>query len=45
LRNKAQIICPRSTRCSRAGNCESVQTTRARDITDVRQEILDSLKG
>ena len=45
LRNNAQIICPRSTRCSRAGNCGNVEATRARDITDVRQEILESLKG
>ena len=45
LSNNARIICPRSTRCPRLGNCEGVHTTRARDITDVRQEILESLKG
>jgi hypothetical protein len=44
LINSARIICPRSTRCPRLGNCEGVHATRARDITDVRQEILGSLK-
>ena len=45
LSNKARIICPRSTRCPRLGNCEGAHATRARDITDVRQEILGSLNG
>ena len=44
LSNSARIICPRSTRCPRLGNCEGAHSTRARDITDVRQEILESLK-
>lgn len=39
----AHIICPRNTRCARGGTCEGVHTTGARDIADVRQEILDSL--
>ncbi len=45
LNNSARIICPRSTRCALNGTCEGVHTTGARDITDVRQEILESLKG
>jgi len=45
LDNSARIICPRSTRCPRLGHCEGVHTTRAREITDVRQEILGSLKA
>jgi hypothetical protein len=44
LATSARIICPRSTRCPRLGNCEGVQATKARDITDVRQEILESVK-
>jgi hypothetical protein len=45
LANGARIICPRSTRCPRLGNCDGVHATRARDITDVREEILGSLKN
>lgn len=44
LAHPARIICPRSTRCPRLGNCEAAHTTRARDITDIRKEILGSLK-
>ena len=47
LLNNARIICPRSTRCPRAHQCEGakgVSPSRARDVTDVRQEILSSLK-
>ena len=44
LHNAARIICPRSTRCPRLGHCEGVHATRAREITDVRLEILESLK-
>jgi hypothetical protein len=36
----ARIICPRSTRCPMPGRCEGAHASRARDITDVRQEIL-----
>jgi transcriptional regulator with XRE-family HTH domain len=43
LDHPAKIICPRSTRCPRLGHCEGVHQTRARDITDVRQEILGEL--
>jgi transcriptional regulator with XRE-family HTH domain len=45
LSNNARIICPRNTRCGRDGKCDGVHATVAREITDVRQEILDSLKG
>ena len=47
LLNPARIICPRSTRCPRAHQCEGakgVSPSRARDVTDVREEILSSLK-
>jgi transcriptional regulator with XRE-family HTH domain len=44
LDQPAKIICPRSTRCPRLGNCEGAHPTRARDITDVREEILGSMK-
>lgn len=45
LGNGAQIICPRSSRCARDGTCEGVHGTQARDLADVRQEILESLKA
>lgn len=45
LQNSARIICPRSTRCPRMGRCEGAHTSHAREITDVRQEILGSLKA
>jgi transcriptional regulator with XRE-family HTH domain len=44
LSDPARIICPRSTRCPQVSHCPAAQTTRARDITDVRQEILGSLR-
>ena len=44
LGDAARIICPRSSRCPQVGNC-GAPVTRARDITDVRQEILGSLKA
>jgi hypothetical protein len=45
LADPARIICPRSSRCPQTSNCGSTHATRARDITDVRQEILGSLKA
>jgi transcriptional regulator with XRE-family HTH domain len=36
----ARIICPRSTRCPRAERCEGARPSRAREIADVREEIL-----
>lgn len=43
LAHAARIICPRSTQCPQLGHCEGVPVTRARDITDVRKEILGEL--
>lgn len=40
LEQPARIICPRSTRCPRAERCEGARPSRAREITDVRDEIL-----
>ena len=37
----ARIICPRSTRCPRSERCTGPRPSRARDIVDVRREILD----
>ncbi|HKW37510.1 MAG TPA: DUF3612 domain-containing protein, partial [Burkholderiales bacterium] len=36
----ARIICPRSTRCPRSPHCDGAASSRARDITDVREEIV-----
>lgn len=36
----ARIICPRSSRCPRHGHCNVAPARRARDINDVKQEIL-----
>src|SRR5579864_4575742 len=40
LANPARVICPRSTRCPRPERCEGARPSRAREIADVRQEIL-----
>ena len=40
LAQPARIICPRSTRCPRAERCEGARPSRAREIADVREEIL-----
>jgi len=40
LEHPARIICPRSDRCPRSERCEGARPTRAREITDVRDEIL-----
>ena len=45
LAQSARIICPRSMHCPQIGHCEGVPVTRARNITDVRQEILGALKS
>jgi transcriptional regulator with XRE-family HTH domain len=42
LASSACIICPRGARCARAGHCAGFHRTDARDITDVRQEIIAS---
>jgi hypothetical protein len=44
LQQPARIICPRSSRCPRQGQCDVAPATRARDITDVKQEILTTTK-
>lgn len=36
----ARIICPRSTHCPRSGHCDGGAASRAREIADVREEIL-----
>lgn len=40
LSQPARIICPRSTRCPRTDRCEGARPSRAREISDVREEIL-----
>jgi hypothetical protein len=37
----ARIICPRSTHCPRLMHCDGAGVSRAREITDVRKEIID----
>ncbi|WP_263769281.1 DUF3612 domain-containing protein [Propionivibrio soli] len=44
LANAARIICPRNTRCARLGHCAGGHHGGARDIADVRLEILESVK-
>jgi hypothetical protein len=43
LNAPARIICPRSSACPRSDRCEGANLSRARTITDVRAEILESL--
>jgi transcriptional regulator with XRE-family HTH domain len=45
LEGPARIICPRSADCPRTGHCNGVSTSRAREITDVREEILSKVKS
>jgi len=40
LHQPARIICPRSSRCPRAERCEAARPSKAREIADVREEIL-----
>jgi hypothetical protein len=44
LDQPARIICPRASRCAREGQCEVAPATRARDIADVKQEILQTVR-
>jgi transcriptional regulator with XRE-family HTH domain len=44
LENPARIICPRSTYCPRTEHCEGARLSRAREIDDVREEILSKTK-
>jgi transcriptional regulator with XRE-family HTH domain len=40
LSSPARVICPRSARCPRPERCEGAKPSRAREIADVREEIL-----
>ena len=40
LANPARIICPRSMHCPRSAPCDGAGSSRAREITDVREEII-----
>jgi transcriptional regulator with XRE-family HTH domain len=40
LSQPARIICPRSSRCPRPDRCENALPSRAREVTDIRAEIL-----
>jgi hypothetical protein len=40
LAHPPRIICPRSSRCPRPERCEAAVPSRAREVTDVRAEIL-----
>ncbi len=44
LAHPAQVICPRSSGCPRTEHCTGVHSSRAREITDVREEILSAAK-
>ncbi len=44
LPNPARIICPRSTHCPRTEHCDGARASRAREITDVREEIVSKVK-
>jgi transcriptional regulator with XRE-family HTH domain len=44
LSRPARIICPRSTHCPRSERCDGAPTARAREITDVRAEIVSKAK-
>lgn len=40
LEQPSRIICPRSSRCPRSERCEGARPSRAREISDIREEIL-----
>ncbi|HEU4627266.1 MAG TPA: DUF3612 domain-containing protein [Steroidobacteraceae bacterium] len=44
LSSPARIICPRSNRCPRPERCEGARPSRAREITDVRAEVIASVE-
>jgi transcriptional regulator with XRE-family HTH domain len=44
LANPARIICPRSGNCPRTEHCDGAPVSRAREITDVREEIVSKAK-
>jgi len=45
LDGPARVICPRSSHCPRTDPCTGAPATRAREITDVRAEILRAHRG
>ncbi len=44
LLHPARVICPRSSNCPRTEHCTGAGSSRAREITDVRQEIVSGAK-
>ncbi len=44
LAQPARIICPRASNCPRTGHCDGAASTRARDISDVRDEIVSRIR-
>jgi hypothetical protein len=44
LASPARLICPRSTYCPRTERCGGAPASRAREITDVRQEIVEKAR-
>ncbi len=44
LKQPARIICPRSNNCPRTRQCDGARESRAREINDVRAEILERMK-
>ncbi|MGB7541711.1 MAG: DUF3612 domain-containing protein [Burkholderiales bacterium] len=44
LSRPARIICPRSTHCPRTEHCDGASASRAREITDVREEIVSKAR-
>ena len=41
LEKPARIICPRSTHCPRQEHCDGTHASHAREITELRREIVD----
>jgi hypothetical protein len=44
LAGSARIICPRSTHCPRSEPCDRAHASRAREIADVREEIISKVR-
>jgi transcriptional regulator with XRE-family HTH domain len=44
LSSAARIICPRSTHCPRSEPCDRAHASRAREIADVREEIISKAR-
>ena len=44
LSSPARIICPRSTHCPRSEPCDRAHASRAREIADVREEIISKAR-